>query len=76
MILFLKKLLYEELFETSFPIKKKKGYIHFRRQMAPSLQEGLGPQKQFFAIFSENTVFFFFGKPVKLSNIQSLPYDE
>ncbi len=51
-----KKLLYEELFENSFPIKK--GYIHFRHQTPPFLQEGLGPQKQFFAIFSENTVFF------------------
>ncbi len=54
MILLSKKLLHEELIETSFPIKK--GYIHFRHQ-TPLSQEGLGPQKQFFAIFSENTVF-------------------
>ncbi len=56
MILSLKKLLYAELFETSFPIKK--GYIHFRHQTLPSLQQGLGPQKQFFAIFFKNTVLF------------------
>ncbi len=52
-----KKLLHEEIFKTSFPIKKS--YIHFRHQTPPSLQEGLGTQKQFFAIFSENTIFFF-----------------
>ncbi len=36
-------------------ISHKKGCIHFRHQTPPSLQEGLGPQKQFFAIFSKTT---------------------
>ncbi len=39
-------------------ISHKKGYTHFHHQTPPSLQEELGLQKQFFAIFSENTVFF------------------
>ncbi len=41
----------------------KKDYIDFRRQTPPFLQKRLGPQKQFFAIFSENKAFF--EKPIK-----------
>ncbi len=55
MLLFLRKLLNEKIFKTSFPIKK--GYIHFPCQVHPSLQKRLGPQKWFFAVFSENTAF-------------------
>ncbi len=39
-------------------ISNEKGYIHFRRQTPPSLQKGIGPQKQFLTVFSENTAFF------------------
>ncbi len=39
-------------------ISHKKGYIHFRCQTPPSLQEVLGPQKRFFTVFSEDAAFF------------------
>ncbi len=39
-------------------ISHKKGYIHLRRQTSFSPQERLGPQKRFFAVFSESTAFF------------------
>ncbi len=67
MTLDLKKLLYEELLETSFPIKKIK-YIHFRHQPPPSLQEGLGPPERVFRHFLRKYSFlfiYFFGKTVK-----------
>ncbi len=43
-------------------ISHKRGYIHFCRQMPPSLQKRLRPPKRFFAVFSENYSFFFFLK--------------
>ncbi len=39
-------------------IPHKKGYIHFRRQTPFSLRKRLVHQKQFFAVFSENTASF------------------
>ncbi len=45
----------------NFISHKKKGYIHFRHQ-TPLPFKRFGPQKQFFAIFSENTIFFFWEK--------------
>ncbi len=59
MILSSKKLLYEKVFETSFPIKKVI-FIFVIRHPLPFPSRRTWPQKQFFAIFSENTVFFFF----------------
>ncbi len=38
-------------------ISHKKGYIHFPRQTLPSHQNKPGPQKLFFAVFSENTAY-------------------
>ncbi len=38
-------------------ISHEKVYIHFRRQTPPPLQKRLGPQKPFFAVFSENYSF-------------------
>ncbi len=54
MLLSLKKWLYEKIFETPFPVQK----VCFRCQTPLSHQEELGPQKQFFAVFLENTAFF------------------
>ncbi len=47
-----------KLKNIQYLIFHKKGYIHFRRRTLPSLQKRLGPQKQFFVVFSENTAFF------------------
>ncbi len=63
-VAFSKKLLKEKIFKTSFPIKE--GYIHFPRQMPPSLQKSLAPKKRFLTVFSENTACFICDKKVML----------
>ncbi len=55
--LFLKKLLNKKIFRTSFVIKKS--YVGCRGKTPPfSKKLSNVPPKQFFKIFSENTVFF------------------
>ncbi len=66
MLLSSKKLLDEKIFKTSFPIKK--GYD------APFPSKENWPQRRFFAIFSENTAFFFWGGGTLNNKILSTPF--